>query len=109
MQGGRLHFIYNYLNRDRYPIDSTEPVPSGNATLRFEFASDGGVGRGGAGSLFVNGKKVGAGRIEKTVRVRLSLDETFDVGEDTGTPATESYQVPFKFTGHLKRVQVELK
>ncbi len=38
----------------------------------------------------------------------LSLDETLDCGEDTGTPVCESYQVPFKFTGSLKHVTIEL-
>jgi arylsulfatase len=110
VQGGRLHFVYNYLGKARYTIDSTEPVPSGNVTLGFEFAYDGGgIGKGGAGALFINGKKVGQGRIEKTVRLRYSLDETFDVGEDTGTPASESYQIPFRFSGNLNQVRVELK
>ena len=39
---------------------------------------------------------------------RISLDETLDVGEDTGTPVSEDYHVPFKFTGNLKRVVIDL-
>ena len=36
--------------------------------------------------------------------------ETTDVGRDTGTPVVEDYvnKMPFKFTGVLKRVVVEL-
>ncbi|HEV2690224.1 MAG TPA: hypothetical protein VGV35_16820, partial [Bryobacteraceae bacterium] len=110
VQGGRLHFAYNYLNKARYTIDSTEALPSGKVALKCDFAYDGGgPGKGGMASLFVNGKKVGEGRIEKTVRLVFSLDETFDVGEDTGTPASESYRVPFRFTGTLHRIDVELK
>jgi arylsulfatase len=40
--------------------------------------------------------------------VRLSLDETFDVGEDTGTPVSLDYDVPFAFTGTLDKVVVRL-
>jgi arylsulfatase len=110
VQGGRLHYVYNYLNRERYQIDSASLLPAGSVALRFEFAYDGGgIGKGGYGSLFVNDKKVGEARIAKTERLRYSFDETFDVGEDTGTPATESYRVPFKFTGNLKRVRLDLK
>jgi len=48
------------------------------------------------------------GKLERTVPLRFSADETMDVGEDTGTPASEDYHVPFKFTGDLKKVMIEL-
>jgi arylsulfatase len=38
----------------------------------------------------------------------MSIDETLDIGEDTGTPVSEDYHVPFKFTGNLKRVLIGL-
>ena len=31
-----------------------------------------------------------------------------DVGEDTGTPVKETYDVPFKFTGQIEKVVVNL-
>ena len=31
-----------------------------------------------------------------------------DCGEDTGTPVSEDYHVPFKFTGDLKKVTIDL-
>jgi arylsulfatase len=48
--------------------------------------------------------------IERTIPIRFSLDETMDVGEDTGTPVLEEYEpkMPFKFTGSLKKVLIEL-
>jgi arylsulfatase len=54
---------------------------------------------------------VAEGRIEKTVRARFSLDETFDVGLDTGTPVVEEYasQMPFKFTGTMDKFTIDLK
>ncbi len=50
-------------------------------------------------------------RIPQTIRARFSLDETFDVGEDTGTPAVEDYaaKMPFRFTGKLEKVTIDLK
>jgi len=38
----------------------------------------------------------------------FSDDETFDIGLDTGTPVTETYQVPFAFTGEIEKVDIEL-
>ena len=49
------------------------------------------------GTLFVNGKNVATGRIERTQCCAFSADEGADVGADEGTPVTEAYKVPFKF------------
>jgi arylsulfatase len=53
---------------------------------------------------------VAEGKIERTIPVRFSLDETLDVGMDTGTPVVEDYvdRMPFKFTGVLRKVVIEL-
>ena len=66
---------------------------------------------GGGGTLSVDGKQVAQGKIERTIPVRFSLDETMDVGMDTGTPVVEDYvdKMPFKFTGTLAKVTVDLK
>ena len=59
----------------------------------------------------MDGNKVGDGRIEQTSPVgKFTLDESFEVGEDTGTPVIDEYdaKMPFKFTGGLKRVVIEL-
>jgi hypothetical protein len=57
----------------------------------------------------VNGSKVGEGRIDKTVPVVFSTDDTFDVGTDWGTPVSPTYQPPFEFTGTLNQVTIEAK
>ena len=61
--------------------------------------------------MFVDGKQVAQGRIARTIPARFSLDETFDVGEDTGTPVVEDYndKMPFAFTGTLKKFVVILE
>ena len=58
-----------------------------------------GLGKGGTVTFMVDGKQVAQGKIERTMPFRVSADETLDIGEDTGTPVSEDYQVPFKFTG----------
>jgi hypothetical protein len=66
-------------------------------------------GRGGVAAISVDGREVARGRIEKTVPVRISQEEGHDVGEDAGTPGNLSYDVPFKFSGQLGKVTIELK
>jgi arylsulfatase len=107
---GRPTFLYSYIGLEYYTITATEPLPQGKCTVQFDFAYDGGgKGKGGTGTLSVNGKKVGQGQLEKTVPAYFSTDDTFDVGEDWGTPVAPTYQVPFKFTGTLKKVTIEVK
>ncbi|ELS34277.1 MULTISPECIES: arylsulfatase [Pseudanabaena] len=109
LQDGKPTYAYNFLNSDRTIIQSAEPVAIGKSKVRFDFAYDGGgLGAGGTGKLFINDKQVAEGRIEKTVGFRIGLDETFDVGQDTGSAVVDSYQVPFKFTGNLEQVKLDL-
>ena len=70
----------------------------------------GGIGKGATGTLSVDGKQVAQGRIEKTIPIRFSLDETMDFGEDTGTPVIEDYadKMPFRFTGKLDKFTIHL-
>ena len=70
--------------------------------IRVEFKYDGGgLSKGGNVAMFLNEKKVADGRVEKTIFGRLSADETFDTGLDTGSPVSDLYASPFKFTARL--------
>jgi arylsulfatase len=70
----------------------------------------GGFGKGGTVTLTSDGNKIAEGSIEQTVGVRFTMSvETFDVGEDTGTPVNPSYDVPFKFQGRIDSVTIDLK
>ncbi len=94
----------------QYTVAAAQALPAGKATIRFEFVYDGGgVGKGGTGTLYVNGKSVGTGRVDQTQCCAFSADEGADVGADEGTPVTEAYQVPFKFSGKIDSVTIELK
>jgi arylsulfatase len=110
VKDGKPTYTYNWLGLQRYTVTSPQALRPGKATIRFEFVYDGGgVGKGGKGTLFVNGKQVAAGRIERTQCCVFSADEGADVGEDGETPVTEAYKVPFKFTGKIASVTIELK
>ena len=108
-QGGKPAFHYNFFDIAHFNIASEDALAPGRHTVVFEFKYDGGgIGRGATGTISVDGKQVAQGRIDRTVPLRFSFDETFDVGEDTGTPVSEDYDVPFKFTGIIEKVVVKL-
>jgi arylsulfatase len=114
MQDGKPQFVYALSNQPghKFRIASNQRVPSGNHVVRFSFTYDGGgVGKGATGTLFIDGNPVAEGRIPRTIGVRFSLDETFDVGEDTGTPVVEDYvdKMPYAFTGTLRKLGVILE
>jgi hypothetical protein len=110
MKGGRPAYTYNFLGYTRTTIAASSPVPAGKATLKMVFAYDGGgIGKGGVVTLYVNDKKVGQGRIERTQPGIFSVDDAADVGMDEGTPVVEDYQPrDTKFTGTIKKVVVEV-
>ena len=93
-------------------MKGSEKLPEGKVTLVYDFNYDGGgLHKGGTGTLFVNGKKVGEGRIEKTMGALYSLAaETADVGKDAFSPVTKDYD-PWDnaFTGTIKKVVLKQK
>jgi arylsulfatase len=114
MQDNKPQFVYALSNQleHKFRIASDQPLTAGNHIVRFSFKYDGGgIGKGATGTLFVDGKQVAEGRIPRTIPIRFSLDETFDIGEDTGSPVVEDYadKMPFRFTGALKKFVVILE
>ncbi|MDD2769328.1 MAG: arylsulfatase [Methylococcus sp.] len=109
LKEARPVFAYNWLGMERYTIAAQVKLPIGKTTLRYEFTYDGGGrGKGGLGTLYVNGQKAGEGRIEKTVPNLFSADETANVGVDEETPVTDDYQErDNRFTGLIAKVTIE--
>lgn len=103
-------FHYNFGDVAHYHIAGSEALQRGNYVIGFEFDYDGGgIGRGGTGILSVNEREIARGRIERTVANRFTMSvETFDIGEDTGTPVNLDYDVPFHFTGTIDTVTIDL-
>src|SRR4029077_7267291 len=109
MKDGKPKFAYNYLGNVT-TIGSEERMPAGRVTVGYDFAYDGGKpGSGGTGTILINGKKVGIGRIEHTIPFLFGA-ETADVGMDLYTPVTPDYaKGDNKFTGKIGRVTIDLK
>ncbi|MFV0307616.1 MAG: arylsulfatase [Desertimonas sp.] len=108
---GRPTFAYarSHYPEHKFVVRASDPLVPGRHQLRVEFVYDGGPpGSGGTATLFVDGTEVASGRIDATVPVRVSLDETLDIGEDCGTPVVDDYDVPFAFTGEIHTVTIRL-
>jgi arylsulfatase len=112
VKNGVPAYDYNFLGLQRTSISGKKPLAQGKATIRFDFAYDGGgPGKGGMGALFVNNEKVAEGRIAHTQAGIFSADETADVGIDLGTPVVESIgaEAKSRFTGRIPKLTVEGK
>lgn len=103
-------FDYNYFDTHTV-LKGDKPLPDGEATVTVDFIYKGGKGEAGKGAdltLSVNGTKVAEGKMDATVAGRFGID-TFGIGEDSGAPVTHRYKPPFKFTGEIGKVVVEMK
>jgi arylsulfatase A-like enzyme len=110
LKDGKPVFTYNWLGEKSFNIAASKAVPAGPATIRFNFAYDGGgAGKGGVGTITVNGEQVAQGRIDQTQPFVYSADEGADVGCDLGTAVSTNYLVPFKFSGKITRVTIDVK
>lgn len=110
VKDGKLMYENNFFSKQRDLIQSEKPLPKGKVTVAFEYTHDSKkYGGGGTGRLFVNGEQVGVGKFEQVVPVRYSATETFDVGEDRGEAVSSQYQGPFKFSGDIEKVTIEVK
>jgi arylsulfatase A-like enzyme len=107
---GKLAYCYNLFGLERFKIYGDDAIPAGEHQVRMEFAYDGGgVGMGGTATLYVDGKQVGEGRVDKTVPMVFSADETTDIGSDTATPVSDDYgQRDSEFDGTVRWVQIDI-
>jgi arylsulfatase len=108
MKNGKLLHEYNFFGIERTRISSSKAVAPGAHTFKYEFQYAGGKpGSGGNAILFIDGEKVGEGKIPKTQPFFYSADEGVDVGMDGETAVSDDYQEgDNRFTGKINKVTV---
>jgi arylsulfatase len=111
VKDGQPVYEYNLGSLQRSTIKGAEPLKPGPNVVRMEFRYDGGgLGKGATVSLLVNDRKVGEGRINATNWIgKYSADETFDIGEDSGSPVSDDYAAPSRFSGTIKKVVIDVE
>jgi arylsulfatase A-like enzyme len=108
---GKLKHCYNFFGINLYLTESIQPIPAGTHQVRMEFKYDGGgLAKGGTVSLFVDGNKDGEGRVDMTVPMIFSADETCGVGKEGGSPVSPDYGPSGnQFSGTINWVQIDLE
>jgi arylsulfatase A-like enzyme len=107
---GKLKYCYNLLGIHYFYVEADSVLAAGAHQVRMEFAYDGGgLGKGGMASLYVDGKKVGEGKVAATAAMIFSADDGCDVGQDTGSPVSEDYGPHGnEFSGRIKGLQIAI-
>ncbi len=107
---GKPTYCHNLLSLNRFKIGAETVVSAGTHQVRMEFAYDGGgLAKGGDVTLYVDGEQVGTGRVDATVPMVYSADETCDVGSDTGSAVSDDYTPEeSRFTGTVNWVQLDI-
>jgi arylsulfatase A-like enzyme len=118
---GKPVFLWNLVDLKRIKWEGADALTPGRHTVEFDFKYDGlgpgtlafnnfsGVGRGGTGTLKVDGKAVATEKMEKTLPMILQWDESFDIGSDTLTGVNdEDYKPPFPLTAKLDKLTVKV-
>jgi hypothetical protein len=110
-KGGKLKYCYNLLGIQYFYAESEGNIPPGEHQVRMEFAyAGGGLGKGGTVTLYIDGKKVGEGKVAATAAMVFSADDGCDVGMDTGAPVSPEYGPHGNdFSGRVKGVQIAIE
>jgi arylsulfatase len=108
-QAGQPVYTYKLFDIEEISIVGREALPEGAVSVSYEFTRAGNSPvAGGIGRLIVNGKEVGQAKIARTSPIFYTIDETFDIGKDTGSAAGQ-YTPPYVFNGEIQTVKVDLK
>ena len=109
VKDGKPRYCYNLLGVQRFYVDSDREIPAGTHQVRMEFAYEGeGLGKGGTAGLYLDGEKVGEGKVDATAAMIFSADDTLDVGKEGGALVADDYPVPNDFTGEVNWVEIDV-
>jgi arylsulfatase len=124
VKDGKLIYEANTFGTTHEKLVSSQRLPKGKVHIAYDFTVDRSLSesvkgllsaallaksRPGTGVLSVNGVEVARAHLSQFGGFRSAITETFDLGKDTGSPVSQSYESPFAFTGKVEKVEVELK
>jgi arylsulfatase A-like enzyme len=113
VKDSRLHYSHNYVRRATYTVASPDPVPAGRHKLRFEFEPTGapdipnGKGAPGRAQLYIDDTLVAETDMPVTTPMVFNPGG-LTCGANPGSPVVPDYTAPFRFTGKLHTVTVDL-
>jgi arylsulfatase len=114
-------FLWNMVDLERIKWEGSEALSPGKHVVEFDFTYDGigagtlafnnfsGVGKGGTGTLRVDGKDIQTQEMKETLPMILQWDESFDIGSDTLTGVNDAdYAPPFPLTATLEKLTIKI-
>ncbi len=110
----KLHHVHNYVGLQEFLVSSTEEIPEGEVSLRYEFEPTGepdirsGKGTPGRSQLYINDKLVGDLEVPVTIPIMTGLGSGIVCGRHAGSPVTDVYTPPYEFTGTINSVVVDV-
>ena len=108
VKDGKPAFTYNFFQKQITTVQSPTRLGAGPAKIAVRLVYDGGgPGQGATAILSVDDKVVGQARVPRTSRGKVSFEDTFDIGEDSGSPVVD-YGVAPTYPGVLDKVEVDL-
>lgn len=118
---GKPVFCWDLLDLERVKWEAPEALTPGQHTIEYDFTYDGlglatmafnnfsGIGKGGTGTLKVDGVVVETKRMERTIPMTLQWDESFDIGSDTITGVNDAdYLPPFALTAKFNKLTIKI-
>jgi len=112
VKDSKLIYAYNYLGLKIYSATSDSKLPKGKSTVKMDFAYDDKTKMGGSGTatIYINDKKVGSVKVDRTEFSIFSADETANVGLDMESMTVTDYDTESsKFNGKIDKVVISLK
>ncbi len=109
----RLHYVHNYVGRSLHKVSTADPLEPGPHELRFEFEPTGepdlahGKGTPGRLQLYVDGSLAAEAEAPETTPFLINPG-ALTCGANPGSPVTPDYPSPYRFTGTLHSVTVDV-
>jgi arylsulfatase A-like enzyme len=113
VQGGRLHYVYNWLGERVQKISSESELEPGKHVLSAAFEKTGdeqpSMSAIGTLTLYVDDDAVGSAEIVTQPGMFSLVGDGLCVGRDSASPVSPDYTAPFPFTGGtIDRVIVDV-
>lgn len=106
IEDGKPFFAYNVLSLATTEWKSPQALAAGRHTIVFAFKANEGIGKGGTGTLLVDGKSVATATMAMSIPALVPVDEGFSVARSNVTPVSHDYHTPFDFNGTLNELVV---
>ena len=106
LQEGKVRYDNEEFGERLIALSDSAPILEGDNVVELQWTQE--TRTDGTMVLLVNGREAGRGKMAPRVYGTHGSNELFNIGMDTGAPASSGYQAPFVFTGVIQDVEVTL-